>query len=70
MIGTQFHNCGQCPGVVTIIPTEGTFHRTGRGLPLWVGKLIQNSDPHWLILCSPHAFLKIRRSQSIFPFSI
>lgn len=35
MLGTQFHNCGQCPGVVTLIPTEGTFHGTGRELPLW-----------------------------------
>lgn len=61
MIHTQFHNHGQYPGVVTIIPVEGTSYRTGRVRVSHLGgKAHQDSNPHWLVLCFPHAFWKIR----------
>lgn len=61
MTPTQFHNHGQYPGVATIIPVEGTSYRTGRVRVSHLGgKAHQDSNPHWLVLCFPHAFLKIR----------
>ena len=61
MIRTQFHNHGQYLGVVTIIPVEGTSYRTGWVKASHLGREAhQDSNPHWLVLCFPHAFLKIR----------
>lgn len=62
MLGTQFHNCGQCPGVVTIIPTEGTFHGTGKS-----GGAHSELRSTLVNIIFSSCFYKIR-SQSISPF--
>ena len=58
MIGTQFHICGQGPGVVTIIPTEGTFHRSGRELPYPKGSELRSTVVN---IMSPSCFSKNKK---------